>query len=231
MRRLLIILLSLLATTAGAGPWPRETGQIYVYTGHQGADDGWSGLYVEYGLERDLTFGLDLGGHIVGLPELYYTGLSEHPVDGRARAFIRAPIPIPDAAPAWVEPWLASVEAGVGRDYLDNGGQINRLGIGASIGRGFGSRIGDGWFTLDMRMAFAAEAETRSNLGAVAGIKPHSRVAIEFGAFVEHEETSDWQAGPTLQVSAGRAGDLRLGVVHLSGEERVEIVAGWSLTF
>ena len=224
MRGILSLLLCLLPVATLAGPWPRDAGQFYILTGHQGGSDGWSGLYAEYGLGRDLTFGVDLGGHVVGLPDLLATGFSEREVDGRARAFFRAPLPNP------FPPWRTATELGVGQDFLSDGSRLNRLGLGASVGRGFTTPLGDGWTAVDFRTAFAAEATTRTNVGAVIGIKPHPRIAIELAAFAEHEESPAWQAGPTIQWSTGRLGDLRVGILHQS-DEKAELVIGWALTF
>ena len=231
MRRLLaVLILTLFPALAVAGPWPRSPGEIYVFTGHQGGSDGWTGLYAEYGLGRGLTFGLDAGGHVTGLPYYLATGYTVRQTDGRLRAFLRAPLSLPTTAPAWTEPWRFAGEIGIGRDFLDEGGHINRLGFGTSVGRGFSTPLGDGWITLDLRAAFAEDAATRTNLGAVVGLKPDPGIAIELAAFGEHQDRFDWQAGPTLQLSAGRVGDLRIGVVG-GTLDAAEVTIGWALTF
>lgn len=215
--RLLALFLILLPGLAPAGPWMRETGDIYVLASHQGGGDGWTGLYAEYGGPFGLTFGLDAGGHVVGLPQLLQTGVADRQVDGRVRSFVRVPIPLPGAdGDDWRAPWLAAIELSVGRDFEEDGTMIDRYGGGLTVGRGFTTRIGDGWTTLDVATSLAAEGPMRTSFGLLVGIKPVKRLAVELAIFGEREDTTDFAVGPTVQYDFGFIGQARLGIAHKS---------------
>ncbi len=220
----------LLPSLAVAGPWPREQGGVYALASHQGGRDGWSGLYVEYGGPRRLTFGLDLGGHVVGLGEARLAGFTDRDVDGRIRSFVRIPVPLPGGA-GRLAPWLAAVELGMGRDFEEDGRYRDRLGLGASVGRGFSTAIGDGWMTLDLGVSAASGGDVRVSAGGLIGVKPTARLAVELGVFAERDDGGlDYQIGPTLQYGFGRLGEGRLGVAYRS-EDEVAVTLGWSIAF
>ncbi len=232
--RPLALLLALLPTSAEAGPWPQEEGRIYVLVSHQGEGDGWTGLYAEYGGPFGLTFGLDTGGRVVGLAELSRTGFTDRQTDGRVRSFVRIPVPLPGEPGdgTLLAPWLAAVELSLGRDFEEDGTTIDRYGVGATVGRGFSTRYGDGWTTLDLHAAFASEADTRTGLGFVAGIKPLPRLAVELGIYAERDGEDDpaYQIGPTVQYGFGRLGEGRLGMAYTSDGDTA-VTLGWSRAF
>lgn len=228
---LTLLALCLLPGPAAAGPWPREAGQIYVLTSHQGGGDGWSGLYAEYGGPRNLTFGLDLGGHVVGLAELRRVGFTDRDVDGRVRAFVRVPVPLPGGQDdSWRAPWLAAIELSIGRDFEEDGETIDRFGVGMSVGRGFSTRFGDGWTTVDLATSFASEGDTRSSFGLVVGLKPRERLAVEFAIFGEYEDVIDFGIGPTVQYDFGKLGQGRVGAAYRSDGDAA-LTVGWSRSF
>ena len=113
---------------------------------------------------------------------------------------------------------------------LDDGREVNRLGLGASLGRGFESRLGDGWMVFDLRTSLAEGAATRTNLGAVVGVKPHRRLSLELGAFVEHATDTSWQVGPVVQLNTGALGELRLGLFQ-SSDDGTMLFTGFSRSF
>ncbi|MCK0168235.1 hypothetical protein MWU52_11780 [Jannaschia sp. S6380] len=230
--RVLLLLLALLATPATAGPWPRAKGDVYALLSHQGGREGWTGAYFEWGGARNLTFGLDLGGHVVGLPRLMRTGYSDIAVDGRVRSFLRVPVPLPEGAhvPNWFDPWLAAVELSLGRDYLEDSTQADRVGVGLTIGRGFDGPMGEGWITLDLHGSTTREDRTREQAGFVVGIKPRENLAVELAAFGEREDDTHYQYGPTIQYGFGAFGEGRLGVARAS-DGGTRWTLGWSRTF
>lgn len=68
VRLLIVLILPLLALGASlaparAGPWPRETGQVFLSLSHEQTRDGqgYSSVYGEYGLGPRLTLGGELG--------------------------------------------------------------------------------------------------------------------------------------------------------------------------
>lgn len=229
--RLLALLLTLLPGLAAAGPWPRDEAQIYVLASHQGEGDGWTGLYVEYGGPRRLTFGLDLGGHVVGLAELSRVGFTDREVDGRVRSFVRVPLPLPGGrGDDWRAPWLAAIELSIGRDFENDGGTVDRFGVGLTVGRGFSTRIGDGWTTVDVATSLAPKGTTRTSFAMLVGIKPLKRLAVELAVFGEHEDTTDFAIGPTVQYDFGKLGQARLGVARRSDGD-TEVTLGVSRSF
>ena len=228
----LALSLMLLPSLAAGGPWMRERGDVFLFLSHYGSSDGWTGFYGEYGGPFGWTYGIDLGGHVVGLPQLMQTGIADEDVDGRIRSFVRLPLPLPrgDAAPAWLDPWLAAVEFSIGKDIEDDGTQIDRLGVGGTIGRGFQTRLGDGWTTFDLGLSFAGNDETRTTYAAVVGLKPVDRLAVELGAFAEQTDEVSYQVGPTVQYGFGRIGAARIGLAYRS-EGDLQGSVGWALDF
>ena len=231
--RFLALLLVLFAHAAEAGPWPRAKGELYVLVAHQGGGDGWTGLFAEYGGPFGLTYGIDAGGRVVGLPELMQTGFTDRDVEGRVRSFVRVPVPLPkgERVPDWLSPWLAAVELSVGRDFEDDGTGPMRYGIAATVGRGFSTPLGDGWTVFDIGTSFASDdAERRTGLAFTLGIKPWRQLAVELQAFAEIEGNASYQIGPTFQYGFGKLGAARLGLAFRS-EQSPAVSVGWSRTF
>ncbi|WP_299816901.1 hypothetical protein [uncultured Jannaschia sp.] len=228
----LALLLVCLPSLAAAGPWMRDEGSAYALLSHHGGSDGWTGFYVEYGGPFGWTYGVDVGGHVTGLPQLMQTGIADQDVDGRFRSFVRLPLPLPrgETVPAWLEPWLAALEFTVGQDIESDGTQIKRVGFGGTVGRGFSSRIGDGWTTLDLGLSFAEGDHTRRTYAGVVGVKPMDRLAVELGAFAEQADEFSYQIGPTLQYGFGRIGAARIGLAYRS-EGDLQGSVGWSREF
>ena len=106
---------------AAAGAWPRAPGEVYVATGQEAGEDGWTSLYAEYGGPWGLTYGLDVGGHVASGLNAYRQGLAASPeVDGRVMAFVRVPI-APDALAARLPAWVASALVKVTEDAAMDG--------------------------------------------------------------------------------------------------------------
>ncbi|TFL18455.1 hypothetical protein [Jannaschia formosa] len=233
MRGLLLLSFLLLPFAAGpapAGPWPRPVGETYVFSGHEGGTEGWTSLYLETGLPRDLTLGLDAGGHVTALA----TGDPDQEVDGRIRAFLRFPVlSAPDrraARPAWAEPWLAAIEIGIGPDIEKDGDTPLRYGAALTLGRPLDTRFGPGWTVLDLRATLGGSRPARVNLGYVAGVKPTDRMVLELGLFAEHEAETSWAIAPTMEYKIGAFGGARLGVSVKDGGETL-LRLGWARTF
>ena len=223
-----LLLLALLAPLpALAGPWPRARGEAFVFAGHVTGADGWTGLYAEYGLPRDLTLGVVAGGRPTN---------GTRAGEARARVFLRVPVLTGEAKPAWLAPWRFALEASLGRDHDADGG-TTRYGLGATVGRGFQSRFGDGWTTLDLRADHAPDAPLRIELQTVLGLKPHPRWTVELGLFATQEidltlparPDLELTVAPTVQYSLGKWGDARLGLSL--GDGRTGVTLGWARSF
>lgn len=228
--RALVVLLCLLTGPAFAGPWPRDPGSVYVYSGHEigedGAIDGWSSLYAEVGLPRGFTATLDTGGHLGPLT----TGALP---DGRVALTLGRPILSSDEArarrPAWLEPWRLGVEAGLGYERRDDGVQARRLITGLSVGRGMQTRFGDGWIAGSARLASGGDLDARANLGAVAGVKPRPWLQVELGLFAEHDDGWSITLAPAAQVPVWRLGAVRAAV--LAKDDGTAMQFGWVSEF
>lgn len=133
-----------LAGQADAGAWPRAEGETFLSISAEadslGTPDPYTALYLEYGLTRTLTLGLDAGRNTTGHSE--------------ALVFARRPLNRPGAALKW------AAELGAGRI---GGATVLRPGL--SLGRAI--RLGGqpGWAALDAR-ADIDLATGRSDLSA-----------------------------------------------------------------
>lgn len=225
MRPLLAIMLLLGLTSATlAGPWPRAKGETYVFIGHYAGVDGWTSLYAEHGGPRDLTFGLDIGGHVIDAA----MGRSDADADGRLRVFARLPIlaKISDTT----APWLFALDFGAGVDLEEGGALTPRLSLGLSAGRPISTGLGDGWTSLDIRASLGPDAEPRYSIQAVAGLKPASRVTIEIGLFAEYESSASVTIAPVIEYDLRNAGAARFGLAFADdGGQSVHI--GWARRF
>lgn len=224
--RVLLVLLILWPGLAVAGAWPRAAGEVYLSTGQEIGPDGWSGLYAEVGGPRNLTFGLDVGGHVASGLNAYRLGLTASPeVDGRVIAFVRVPV-APEALKARLPAWVAAVEVGLGADFEAEPELelLPRVRFGLSVGRPLSTRFGDGWMNVDMRVELGG-AVTRYGIAVVAGARPRERLTLETGLFAEAEAgEATVTFAPTVQYAMPRIGDVRLGVsVGLNGEARLRL--------
>lgn len=223
--RWLVAILLIWPGFAAAGAWPRAPGEIYVTTGQESGPDGWTGLYAEMGGPRNLTFGIDVGGHMVAGLNAYRQGLSASPdVDGRAIVFVRLPLnlaPVRDRFPDW----LVAAEIGFGADFdMEDSLELDpRVRLGLAIGRPLKTPLGDGWTNVEVRVELGGEG-TRYGLGAVVGARPRERLTLEMGLFIETEDKTTVTFAPTVQYAVPRIGDVRLGVsVGIDGDVRLRV--------
>jgi hypothetical protein len=133
MIRLLALVLGILGgLTPGislAGSWPREAGTGFASLSQWqglGTSDGYTALFLEYGLTRRLTLGIDTGRSVSG--------------DGKAVMFLRVPVLRLLGGP---------VAAEIG--YGEIGGQ-RVLRPGLSWGRSFTRPRWQGWVAVDSRV-------------------------------------------------------------------------------
>ncbi|MEM7490712.1 MAG: hypothetical protein AAF390_16470 [Pseudomonadota bacterium] len=229
MRLPLLILLASLPGAVIAGAWPRTQGETYVLVSHDGGEDGWTGLYLEHGGPRDLTFGLDVGGHVAGgVAALRRGDVADMAADGRAIAFVRLPLPYGRAPDG---PWRMALELGAGADFdVDSADREAeaRGRLGLSVGRGFESPWGGGWLNVDLRVEPGGD-ETRFGLAAVTGLRPMDRLTVSMGVFAEREDDDAVTLAPTLGYEVPYLGEVQVGGRFSEGEERV--VVGIARTF
>lgn len=132
-----LVLLSLQAGPAMAGAWPREAGTGFVSLSQWqsgGGGTGYTALYLEYGLTRRLTLGVDAGRSVAGR--------------GKAVVFLRTPI----------------MRVLGGRVALELGyGEISRQPVmrpGLSWGRSLSRPRWQGWVAVDTRLEWGLDSKT-----------------------------------------------------------------------
>ncbi|WP_371156253.1 hypothetical protein [Jannaschia sp. 2305UL9-9] len=228
MRFLLALLL--FTHPAIAGPWVRPSDETYVFVGHEEGLSGWTSVYAERGGPRNLTFGLDTGGHVAA----GMMGMVDPPLDGRIRTFVRIPVLSGDdqraKRPDWVSPWLVAVEVGIGLDREGTGETAVRYTAGLTVGRPLSTALGDGWTTFDLRGTAGGGKIRRLNAQYVVGVKPTDRLTLELGLFAEQETDISYAVAPTVQIGLGDLGAARFGVSLKDGGNTI-LRVGWARIF
>jgi len=220
MRFVLAIFLATFVTVAlagrlTAGPWPREEGKSFLsvstsFSWPQDAlgHDQWrySSVYYEYGLRRRLTFGLDAGSN----------------ADGNYAAFVFLRTPILESA----KPHLFSLRAGLGATG-GGAGHDTVVMAGAAWGRGFESRFGGGWATLDLQAHYLVDAgELIVKADATVGVKPTDKwkvmMQVQSGSYPNNDPflrlapsvAWSWAPGRHLEIGGqiGLVNDDRVGL-------------------
>jgi hypothetical protein len=224
MRLLLALLLSLFPAVAAAGAWPRAPGETYTLASF-GTGDDWSGLYVEHGLGRQFTLGLEIGGTTD-----WNDAAAAFDGEGRAMIFLRRAILVRDD-----RPWKASVEVGFGADLdvemtrAEPLEHETRLRLGLHVGRGFEIRGLGGWGNASLRVETGREA-TRYGLGLVGGVRPHPRLTTSLGLFAEREENTSFTLAPNVGWAVGTRWELQFGA-RLKDDGARSLVLGIARTF
>ena len=179
--RLLVGAMALLASSpALAGPWPRGEGKTFLSFGYEiTADtsdpfyplsDSYTG-YLEYGVGKRLTFVLD-------------ASRDEEPESQSVIARFRHTLSAPESTHQF------SVAAGLGSEGRAAGTESLSL-VGASWGRGFESRWGGGWATVDVQYRFGGDFAL-GKVDGTLGIRPTEK-SIVFGQI----QISDPETGET----------------------------------
>lgn len=155
----LIVLLS--ACPSAAGPWPRGEGNVFVSVRYEGRIDldrlplytlhhGGS-VYAEYGLSPRTTIGLDV--------------YSDFDRTHASILFVRRTLTRGDAAHQF------AVTLGLGT-RADAAGEQGLVLAGASWGRGFASRWGDGWMQTDAQARLWESGDSAVKLDTALGLRP-----------------------------------------------------------
>lgn len=146
---------------ATAGPWPRGKGQTFLAFGYEATVDRYIlpldvehalTAYGEFGVSPRLTFVLDANRYVIAK-------------ESSIVATMRYTLTQPDTAHQF------AISAGFGTET----GFINASSIavvGASWGRGFETRFGGGWGTLDLQHRAASENFSYTKLDATLGLRP-----------------------------------------------------------
>lgn len=198
------------AAPAQAGAWPREKGTGFLTgstriagTSLNGPVAVYSASYLEYGLARDLTIGLDLG----------------HGVSGRSKAIVFLRYPLKIAGPQH----KLAIELGIGTIAGDPA-----VRPGLNYGRGFSTRRGlSGWLAVDGVAEYAPgtgriDLKSDLTLGFNHGTRFKSIFQVQTGisrgdpSFVRLAPSLVLRTGPRthveLGVTAGLVGDREFGL-------------------
>lgn len=172
----LAVIFSFCATLASAGAWPRDKGSWFLSTATEIGGFGtarrmseltvFNNLYLEYGLTRSLTLGLDVGQSVGA--------------DPNTRVFVRLPL-------AQRQGKYLSLEASLGQV-----GGVHYTALGLGFGRGFTLGGTSGWLGVDTRQVQAegpgatylrqTKLDVTAGLSFPSGVKAmaqvfHTRVA------------------------------------------------------
>ena len=162
-----IVTISLTASAAWSGAWPREVGRTFLSFGSSldvAYDDPGAGrdqfhsLYVEYGLRPKLTLGLDGGIDDQG----HYSAL----------VFLRRPMLEKSKNHRFAfQGGVGLREDTVGLDYMIQGG--------FAWGKGIDTRFRSGWMSMDTTIEYRINStDVMSKMDFTIGIKPKPRTKL-----------------------------------------------------
>lgn len=219
MHWLWAVLLCFGAAAAQAGAWPRERGAVFIAIS---ADQTRSQIYAEYGMRGDWTLGAEVTmPRDRKLPDV--TQFVHHPVwRGKGGAILSAGIAV-----ELRETTAASVLKEL------KGISETALRLGLFWGKGFDTRYGAAWATVDAQVERLVTTDWLGEglafkLDAGIGLKPMDRLMLiaqaqlwrrGTGQTLRVETSAAWALGPThlvLSPSIGVIGDkdprVKLGV-------------------
>lgn len=145
---------------AGAGAWPRGEGKTFFSLSHtfelgDSESGDYSSLFYEYGLNPDLTAGID-------------AGVDPADMDPSAIFFLRHPVF------RGLETDLFAIEFGIGWANLSDDGRVLALRPGFSWGRGYSTEWASGWLGIETSFAVYDGGSTLGKLDATVGVSHES---------------------------------------------------------
>jgi len=194
MHWLLLFLLSFLPAHAAAGAWLREEGTGFaassVYaTAPFGAETSYTGLYLEYGLTPNLTFGLDIGRGVTG--------------KNKTVGFVRLPV-------LGTGGHRVAAELGFGQIAGER-----TLRPGLSYGRGLETRLGGGWLAVDAYAEYSLDSRALDlKADATLGVSRPSgqKWMLQLQAGQAREEASFLRLVPSMTFELRKGWQLELGL-------------------
>ena len=221
MRRILMVLLIYLsaAPSVSAGAWLRDKGKGFFSFGstlrsYGDALQSENSLYGEYGLGPKLMLGFDIND-IIG-------------VGGHALVFFRTPIGPRDRA------LNMSLELALGAHRVNSqsGGLSGGMAKSTfSVGKGFSSRWGDGWFNIDTAVEYRdGLSDPAFKLDAIIGASSNRRFrplvqvettyipgnpliwAVVPGVMIRGKKNTTWVLGLERKTSARASLGLKFSI-------------------
>ena len=217
------VALMLCPALAAAGAWSRDKGSTFVSSAYTlsspidalGEDlKGYSTVYLERGLGRNLTLGIDAG--------------MEANADYTAIFFLRRSLGAGNGPNVFAfQGGLGAASSAGSPDYL--------LQVGASWGRGMTTRLGGGWAALDTSLQYRFETgEIVTKADLTLGLKPVDRTKLMLQV-----QVGDYLGNaPYLRIAPSVAREFRPGrhielgaQVGVAGDTRVGLKLGTWLEF
>lgn len=198
MLRWLTLLLLLLPVCVQAGAWPRGKGNVFVTTSAYltysggGVPAGFGAIYLEWGATDKLTFGLDMGRGVSGKSKIV--------------AFARYPIGKQDKKNRF------ALELGVGQLAS---GKVLRPGI--SFGRGFQSKLGGGWISIDTVAEIGLESgftDLKTDITIGLQPRPKLKTMVQFQAGLRENDPAFLRIVPSIVWEMKEKRHMELGVTH-----------------
>jgi len=219
---MMTLMICLVPAPVVAGAWPREPGSFFLSAGYTVSVDaealgdtpfqanGYTSVYLEYGVSERLTFGIDAG---MGAPG-----------DHTAIAFARTPIRFGSGSDRF------AIKAGIGTTR-NTGLTQSLVQIGASWGRSIQTGYGNGWMSLDTSVDYRLMTQDiDAKVDLTLGIKPNDRtklmLQVQSGSapYLRLAPSAVRQIGPGRHVELG----LDIGVI---GDKTVGLKLGSWLEF
>lgn len=212
--RAVLILLLLLPSLAMAGPWPREKGQVFLafsssVTAQPTGPSSYYSLYFEYGATDTLTIGVDAG--------------MDHLGHGAQFVFARKPIIATD------RPWRYAASLGLGQ--VHNGSRDTAVLGGLSLGRGFESKLGGGWFVVDAQTQFRDSGLAALKADITLGLRPRPKIKtmmqLQTGAYPGLDPYL--RVAPSVVFATGKHAHIELGanLGVLGGKDVAAKIGSW----
>ncbi len=215
MSRILIILFLLsLGNPATAGAWPRERGEGFLSFSFEVEPDtdqnSFATLYGDYGLGRNLTVGLDIGGDERDMYKFI--------------GFLRWSPPYnPDTG---LEGAQLAVELGMG--FFD---ENFALRPGVLIGRGYSFGQTSGWLSLDNRATVVVDdgyAQLDTELTAGFQISTRSKALIQLFSTAPSDSSAFLKLAPSLILKQKSGRQLQIGVTAgIANVDEIKLKLGY----
>lgn len=226
MRLVLMLLLAALVPVSGlAGAWPRPKGQSFVALSFSGIADlaemqtgvidvaATLSLYAEHGVTPRLTLGLD--------------ATSSRDGQGRILGFARLPILQSDGEMRF------ALKAGLGMQAGDLSGPI--VALGADVGRGMTTPLGQGWLSLETWVEYRAadqRALLKSDLTAGSALTERIDVMIQLQGSVTQTGKAHLNLAHSLIYEVHEGISVEMGMqAALAGDRTIGVKLGTWLEF
>lgn len=208
MRWILALMIWCCATSVQAGAWPRNEGSLFVALS---ADATRALLYAEYGMRNDWTTGMEISmPHGRRLPDV--SQFVHHPIwRSKGGAILSAGLATE----------LRETSAAVTIPELKGESEIAVRG-GLFWGKGFATRLGDGWATLDGQVEQIVTTDWLDTgpalkLDAGLGLKPLAQLMVT-------AQAQYWRRGAVEELRLETGAAWTMGKAQLVAQPSVGVL-------